>query len=542
MIEVLLVDDESYVTESLAKTIPWQELGVHKVYQACSPAEALQLLEEQPVDIMVTDIRMPEMDGLQLIERVRERWPHIRSMLLTGYSDFDYAKKAIQLKAVDYLLKPVHDEAFIQSIAHSIDALKDEWDKAERYHQLLYAMKSDYSVLRQNMMHELLLGRHMSDLTLADKLEQYEVRPRIGESAVLLAVQLGKSFAAMDHPSVSLMEYAVGNIAEELFSPMYNVWHSKAPHDCLAIIVSAREGSGTAIFRRERLQQLCLELQQKVGDYLKGEISIVISEWFTFPEGLAGIYRNALMAMYRQKREDAALLFIEDMLVARTPVSSKAVEELYRLPTLIHLLESGQWDAARLKIRAVFSDLAGTTLTREELYEAFLAITNGVLYVVHKQGLDMGRIDPDGMNMLLDRSLIDSPDKLGNWADRMLDKLEAELTQHESAGKRHIIKQVQELVMSDLGADTSVKTIADRVFLHPVYLSKLYKSETGESLGDYIIRMRMERAVYMLKSTNKRIYEITTELGYQNPQYFSKIFKKHYGVTPGEFRDPQQST
>lgn len=93
MIELLLVDDEPYVTESLARTIPWAEIGVKQVHQAASGAEALQIMEQQAIDIMVTDISMPGMTGLQLIEAVGEKWPNIRSILLTGYSDFQYAKK-----------------------------------------------------------------------------------------------------------------------------------------------------------------------------------------------------------------------------------------------------------------------------------------------------------------------------------------------------------------------------------------------------------------------------------------------------------------
>lgn len=119
----------------------------------------------------------------------------------------------------------------------------------------------------------------------------------------------------------------------------------------------------------------------------------------------------------------------------------------------------------------------------------------------------------------------------------MLAKLQKKLSESDQYTKSYIIKQVHELVGSHSGHDLSVKTIADHVFLHPVYLSKIYKAETGEGLGDYIIRMRMERALYLLKHTNKKIYEITTELGYQNPQYFSKMFKKHYNMTPNEFRD-----
>ena len=90
--------------------------------------------------------------------------------------------------------------------------------------------------------------------------------------------------------------------------------------------------------------------------------------------------------------------------------------------------------------------------------------------------------------------------------------------------------------MAETG-DISVRSIAERVYLHPVYLSKLFKSETGESLGDYIIRVKMERARWLLAHTNRKIYEITAELGYQNPQYFSKMFKKHFGVTPLEYRE-----
>ncbi|MDQ6419482.1 response regulator [Paenibacillus sp. LHD-117] len=536
MIEVLLVDDESYVTESLAMTIPWQELGVMNVYQAASPSEALAVMEEQAIDILVTDIRMPEMSGLQLIEQVREHWPNIRCMLLTGHSDFEYAKKAIQLQAVDYLLKPVNDNAFIQSMTSIIEALKEEWEKADKYHQLVYTMKSDHNVLRQNLLGELLLGKQLSDVSIKEKLVQYEVKVQLEDSAMLMAVQLGRYFTGMDDSSVALMEYAIGNIAEEIFAQPYRVWHGKAPHEGLAIVVTAPSGVDSSVFRKERIRELAQQFQQQVGAYLKGDIALVLSGWFTFPKELASAYRSVLSAAYRTRQGDASLLFLEE-LQERAQTGVKAIEELYKPPTLIHLLESGQWGATREKLGALFGSLDGTVVSKEQLYEVFLSITNAFLYVAHKQGTDIYKLDPAGMDVLLDRSLISSSEKLQAWSDGILEKLEAELRENDSYNKKHVIKQVQEIVMSDLGAETSVKTIADKVFLHPVYLSKIYKSETGESLGDYIIRMRMERAVYLLKSSNKKIYEITTELGYQNPQYFSKIFRKYYGMTPNEYRD-----
>jgi len=547
MIELLLVDDESYVTESLARTIPWTEMGIRAVHQAASGAEALQILEQHAIDIIVTDISMPGMTGLQLIEEAGERWPNIRSILLTGYSDFHYAKKAIQLQAFDYILKPVSDEEFIKSVSGAIESLKDEWEEHDKYHLLLYNRKSDYTVLRANLMHDLLLGRVMSERTLNSKLAEYEISFETDAPAVMMLIQLGKHYTAMDHHSVSLMEYAIGNIAEELFKDQFRVWFCKAPHDCLILLAEMKpdwvqEMEMQDNYHDERkkvLRAAISNFRTNVSNYLKGDISIIVTEWFTFPESITAAYRGALSSMYLAAHNDSegSVVYLEERQHPREDITIKSLEVLYRPPTLIHLLESKQWDAARQKIEDVFRDMEAARFSREHLYEVFLSITNAFMYIAHKGGQFISRIDQYALDPLLTQSIIASFDKLQDWAFEMLGKLQKELSESDQYTKSYIIKQVHELVGSHSGHDLSVKTIADHVYLHPVYLSKIYKAETGEGLGDYIIRMRMERALYLLKNTNKKIYEITTELGYQNPQYFSKMFKKHYGMTPNEFRD-----
>ncbi|MDR9852572.1 response regulator [Paenibacillus sp. VCA1] len=545
MIEILLVDDESYVTESIKATIPWSDLGVEKVYQADSAEAALAVLREQSIDIVVSDIRMPETDGLELIERILREWPHIRCMVLTGYSDFDYAKKALRLQAFDYILKPVDDEEFIRSLSSAIEALKDEWEAAERYHKLVYTIKSDSAVLKASLMHDLVLGRTWSQRTVADKLAQYEIRIPVDEHAVLLMMQLGEQFAHYDHHSMSLMEYAVGNIAEEVFAESFAVWACKAPHDGLVMLASLQPSLRESIERlpdfeaqrRRRLHELAESFRGQVSRYLKGDIRIVISDWFRFPDGIAQAYRAGLGSIMMSGGDEAgAVMYLEDLQAGHVhPVQS--IESLYKPPTLIHLLESKQWDSAQSKVDEVFEDLRNTNYSREHLYEVYLLMTNAFMYMAHKQGQFAYQIDQSGFDLMHDQSMILSLDKLKGWAGAMLEKLRTELSASDRYARSYIIHQVQELISKDLGQDTSVKTIADKVFLHPVYLSKIYKAETGESLGDYIIRMRMERALYLLKKTNKKIYEITAELGYQNPQYFSKMFKKHYGLNPNEFRD-----
>ncbi|QSF43318.1 response regulator transcription factor [Paenibacillus tianjinensis] len=545
MIEILLVDDESYVTESIAQTIPWEEIGVYKVHQAVSGAAALEIMDQQDIDILVTDISMPGMSGLQLIETASERWPDLRSILLTGYSDFGYAKKAIQLQAFDYILKPVNDDEFIKSVSSAIESLRDEWEAHDKYHMLMYNRKASYSVLRANLMHDLLLGRVMSERALAAKLAEYEIAFDTETQAAMLMIQLGKHYTAMDHHSISLMEYAIGNIAEELFKESFRVWFCKAPHDCLILLVEPNTQMQQLIglseqyesLRQQTLKGVIDSFRGSVSNYLKGDISLIVTEWFAFPEGLPAAYRSGLSSMFLAAHNEAgSVLFLEDKHI-QEKVAIKSLESLYRPPTLIHLLESKQWETAREKITDVFRDMESARFSREHLYEVFLSITNAFMYIAHKGGQFISQIDQYALDPLLTQSIIVSYDRLQDWALDMLGKLEKELSESDQYTKSYIIKQVHELVGNHTGHDLSVKTIADHVYLHPVYLSKVYKAETGEGLGDYIIRMRMERALYLLKNTNKKIYEITTELGYQNPQYFSKMFKKHYGMTPNEFRD-----
>lgn len=539
LIDILLVDDETYVTESLQLTIPWAELGISSVFRAASGKEAIHIIENNAIDIVVTDIRMPGMSGLELIDEINQRWPHLRCILLTGHSDFEYTKKAIQLKAIDYILKPVNDDEFIKSLYSAISVIRAQWDDFDQYHRLLYGRKSDYKILRENVMHDLLLGREMTIKALEDQFEAYEIEINPHQPMVMLLIRLSGRFTTLDQQSLDLMDFAVGNIAEEVFENDYQVWFGRGPHDCLVMFVQA--SLGTKKYNvTEKLKEKIELFQMQVERFLQGKMCIVVSTSFVFAD-LPQVYWRSLgsLVLSGPDPEENALIFMDDKRDKWAEhTASQVLDELYKPPMLPQLLETRQWEAAERKLNFVFDALDQVPLSRNHMYELYLCVTNAFLYIAHKQGNLIHEMDSTGFDILFANQLIQTPSKLKTWATDMLGKLEAELSDQEGVqNRRHIIAQVQELVSSSDRQALSVKAIADQVYMHPVYLSKIYKAETGEGLGDYMIRMRMERALYLLKHTNKKIYEITSELGYQNPQYFSKMFKKHYGMTPNEFRD-----
>jgi len=389
-------------------------------------------------------------------------------------------------------------------------------------------------------MHDLLLGREVSSKALREQLEQYELHIEPEHPAAMMLIRLAGRFASMDQQSIDLMDFAVGNIAEEVLGETYHVWFSRGPHDCLVMFLQNREQAEESLLVNSPLRNVAETFREHVVRYLQGDLSIVVTPPFPFKE-LTNVYRKSLGSLVLSGPEEHKIIYMDmENTINKRPENdaAQALEELYKPPVLPQLLETKQWETAAAKLNAVFDAADQVCLSREYVYEMYLSVTNAFMYIAHKQGHLVHEIDHAGFDLLLAHQLIQSPEKLRRWAMDMLAKLQEELSDQEGAqSRRHVIKQVQELVTRDTGQDLSVKMIADKVYLHPVYLSKIYKAETGEGLGDYMIRMRMERALYLLKNTNKKIYEITSELGYQNPQYFSKMFKKHYGLTPNEFRD-----
>lgn len=543
LIDILLVDDETYVTESLEVTIPWVELGITSVFRAASGKEALHILENNAIDIVVTDIRMPGMSGLELIDEISQRWAHIRCILLTGHSDFEYTKKAIQLKAIDYILKPVNDEEFMTALSSAIGVIRTQWEEFDQYHRLLYSRKSDYKILRENVMHDLLLGREMTVKALAEQLEAYEIQIDPRQSMKMLLIRLSGRPASLDQQSLDLMDFAVGNIAEEVFGTSYHVWFGRGPHECLVMFLQElhKRPTNPQLVAEHMNTNLVTQIklfQMHVQRFLQGVMSIVVSSSFSFAD-LPQVYWRSLGSLVLSGPEDHAIIFMDQKRDKWAEQSaSQVLDELYKPPMLTQLLETRQWEAAECKLNFVFDALEQVPLSRNHMYELYLYVTNAFMYIAHKQGNLIHEMDPTGFDFLFANQLIQAPSKLKRWAIEMLSKLQVELSDQDGIqNRRHIIAQVQDIVTASHGQALSVKAIADQVYMHPVYLSKIYKAETGEGLGDYMIRMRMERALYLLKHTNKKIYEITNELGYQNPQYFSKMFKKHYGMTPNEFRD-----
>jgi two-component system response regulator YesN len=344
-----------------------------------------------------------------------------------------------------------------------------------------------------------------------------------------------EEFGQYKHKGQQLMEYAIINMAEEIIGEFTEVWGVKEEHGYLAFLLQLKEDHSD-VGKETILEKLAMQLQYKVKQFLKGSLSIVITEWFQFPEQLPDHYRQA-SAYFRQivGDEQEFVMRVGDF---EQNVSKGTLDAIHMPPTLINLLEVGRWDAAEDKLGTVFAELDDRwSESWEHCMEAGFSIAASFTHLAHRNGYTLANLIGPEIETLQSGEAFSSISKLRKWSLGVLGKLK-ENTSNEIKDIRSLyVKKVQDFAEKNLHLDVSLRALADHVNLHPTHLSKIYKIETGEGISDYMSSLRMERACHLLKTTDKKVYQISMEVGYLDPAYFIKVFKRQFGVTPQEFRD-----
>lgn len=539
MYQLLIVDDQPDLVEDLAHNLPWKTVGIDNVHQAYSGQDAIAIMNETPIDLVITDIHMPGLSGLELIEQIRGTWTNVRCILLTGYNDFEYAKRALQQQATDYLLKPAEDEELLEAVKKAVTELEQHWSAVTSQHKTLTSLKENLPVLRQHLLASLLQGQGFHDGgELERKLEMFQLPYDLGAPCCIMLLRMEDYFYEQSERDTSLLEFAVCNIAVEIFSDEYSLWHLKDEHGYLVFLIARKRRLADAAGEPLQLQQVevkAAQLQHYVGLYLKGTISLVLSKQAVFPADLYDTYERCLFSFRQRIGSDRGFMF--SLAEESDQGEANSLTQIYNPPLLHHLLEAGQWEAITDKLNSAFEELEHKWGdSHEHVLETYFNIASSLSFSIHKNKLWMADIMKDNFNQLLGGPHFHTIKQLRAWTEDVLDAYRSQMSSKNRDSRSGIVQKVQEYVSNNL-EDASLQTIAANVYLNPSYLSKVYKLETGEGISDYLSRLKMEKAAHLLRSSNEKIYEIAAKIGYLKTSYFIKVFKDCYGITPQEFRD-----
>lgn len=502
MYKVFLVDDEPFILEGLYNIVRWDELGFEIVGQAENGLDALEKLKCTPVDLLITDISMPTMTGLELIRAIREVKPDLKIVVLSGFDEFTYVKEGMRLGIENYLLKPINIAEFTSTLTNIVEKLHEtkavyEWN---RYSNL---------VLKNNIMQ-----RWMHQQIGWDELV---------ERAGLLGVELhGKyvqvALLALKNGYAENLEMAMSTLLPE---SSYIVFQDD--DDMSAIVYTFDDYDGEPFDMELGIEAL------KIGLPADALSHIAIGTIENMGDGASRSYANAKWAFeYFMIYPDVLLLRYED-------IHHKIRDAKICIPSdwdpYTKLILAKDREAMRANIGELFSEeqMAGLTpdLLREASFE-WMVYFRSLMKEIRCEA------ETEGLADVL--SAIRAAKTVHDVMEAIIQTIEFIIELLNRDVKSPVIQQVLNLIQSSYNEDMNLKMLGATLHIHPVYLGRLFHKETGESFTEYLNRYRIEKAKEQLRTTNLKVNEIARNVGYWEAGYFYKQFRKYVGISPMEFK------
>jgi two-component system response regulator YesN len=526
--QLLLVDDEIHAIEGVRSDLDLDSLNISRLYTAFNLNQAKEIIQREKIDIMLCDIEMPQGSGLELLSWVREYDPNIVSIFITSHADFRYAKEAIQLGILDYLLKPVLASELERVIRKAQEAIDQNSEISQIKQSHLLWMKHK-SVVIERFWLDLITHTIPSNWPAILKEAEHHQLPILEETVFLpILISVKRWNRTLSRRDERIMEYALKKTAEELIlgeqrnGILFYLDHGEIL--CIYEYDKQLEESFDA-----QIIQSCNHYIQTGNQYFYCDLSCYIGKPVETPQ-VADMVAN----LRRQDHNNVA--FYNQTFQFGDNFDTSSVVEMPDMSIWITLLKSGTKDEVMMQVKDFLMNLVrDQRINAPILYRFHQDFMQALFSYLNVIGIQAHQLYGDDDSKRLSELAVQSVDGLISWVDHALDKAIFQTQAIEES--ETVVQQVKRYIDHHLDQELSRDAIANDVYLNPDYLSRIFKRETGHSISDYVLLARMNKAKELLRQTNIPISAIATSVGHTNFSHFARIFKKHVGIGPTEYRN-----
>lgn len=550
MYRLMIVDDERHVVEWLYELF-MESSGLDlDIFKAYSGKDALSIMETSKIDVVLSDIRMPAMNGLELLEKVGENWPGCRVVFLTGFNEFDYIYKAIKHEGVSYLLKTEDDEEIINAVRKAIESIEKELKNRELLDRALDKEGLATHLMQREMLLDIVNRKITYSDVSQDRLEKLEIPLDIKLPVILLMGRINNALESRDYIEQSKNILSLKYLSEQYLSKFtvhalidsdkYNILWMIQPRKTVQ-----HDNNGdneeklwqkAALYTKEMLETL----QTACKESLELEIQFLLYDKPVLWESIGERFDTLKFAAgFNSGISSVSVISSSDQVFSNSEgkFNMNGQTQRRKLEILKKYLENGM-EKEFLEMLSEISESFRSIPSKHYFPAIEIYYSLSLMFLAY---INQGNLVPKlsfriGLNKLVNIDGFDS------WRDAVeylwdLGKLIFDFKKAEQANRDdEIIERIKSFVRENIDSELSLVRISQSVNYNPSYVSRIFKKIDGTNLFDYINNVRISKAKDMLENNSENIQSIAKSVGYDSSQYFATAFKKMTGMTPHEYR------
>lgn len=524
---VLLVDDEADVLQAMKKKIDWEALGFCLAGTAENGQEALKMAEQLHIDVVMTDIKMPYMDGLTLCKNLKQSYRNMKVIIYSGFDDFEFAREAVHLEAEEYLLKPISAGDMEAAFSKVRKKLDQEYDEYRNLNRLSEYYRKSLPAMREQLVMGILEGRIAGERARA-MMETYEICLD-SPFYVVAALYMDVNPREEQPQPAQLFTLSLKDMVQDYLKNRTRFF-STAFLDQVIVIFMLDE--------REEIDQVLYHLDQicKMGfRVLKSSVTAAVGQICANTDALHTSYEEAVNAMeYRSILGSGQVLYINDI----EPCSEENILVTeHEFQNLVHAVKLGNRDETNAAIAQIMDSIRKERISPGQYQLLFMELLSELMKIGRAYKLHPNQIFGEHAGSWQELYRMVTVDELEGWLQEVCTNLRHVLRHERRDSAARLTEQAKAYIEehykeSDLSADSLCRCLN----VSAAYFSTIFKREVGMSFVAYLTKIRLEHALELLRTTEDKTYIIASRVGYMEPNYFSYVFKKQYGISPSKYR------
>ncbi len=537
MFRLLVVEDEEMIRNKIIYNTNWKEHGFVEVLQASNGIEALDIVRKNNIDIVITDIQMPEMNGIELIREIKSLNRGIKCIIITAYAEFEYAKESVKLNVNDYILKPFKSKDLLDIVKKLSEEIIRERNERVEVENLRRQLRENKKALREKLFNDLLSNSYIGDIESdLNYLELSKLKDRDYFIAVVNINNFMELIREEDEEQKYIVNLSFYNLVTKFLSSLgtdlsnedklgYSVINYKI--DQLVIVVYEDIDKFIPAFEdliKIGRQELGFSITTGIGNKYKNLTDVHIS------------YREACSAALLDRVYGREIVYIFNDLNFGNKVYSKQLHILGDTK-LYDDLKIGAFPEIKKDIVDIITQIKSSKLELDAINTIIYNIVLLSCKTINELGYDVFEIMGEDFNLHFDVKEINNLVQLEEWLLSFFYKVNEFINQKRSNRNEKLLSKVKDYVDRNYSENITLTSISKDFGISSGYLSVLFNDHIGQNFIDYLTNLRIQSAKNLLKSTDLKIYEIADRVGYRDAYYFSTAFKKIVGINPTDYRD-----